>query len=155
MPICGKWASATSPCRSGCGPLPKPFTAGKPPTLQPSMRRTRGPLRRRWHAISFREATTAEPRNWGAMRARRGPCPLPRTTARFFAAKSSFRGLRLLPRNERKMHERKMRDHKSDKQAPAPWQVPVAIEDVAETGRHFDLVADTEVRAAVARLAGL
>ena len=67
---------------------------------------------------------------------------------------------------ERKMHERKMserknatnvtmRDPKADKQAPAPWQVPVAIEDVAETGRHFELVADTDVRAAVARLAGL
>jgi uncharacterized metal-binding protein YceD (DUF177 family) len=53
------------------------------------------------------------------------------------------------------MHERKMRERKADKQAPAPWQVPVAIEDVAETGRHFDLVADTDVRAAVARLAGL
>jgi uncharacterized metal-binding protein YceD (DUF177 family) len=53
------------------------------------------------------------------------------------------------------MSERKMREPKADKQAPAPWQVPVAVEDVAETGRHFDLVADTEVRAAVARLAGL
>ena len=33
-----------------------------------------------------------------------------------------------------------MSERKADKQAPAPWQVPVAIEDVAETGRHFDLV---------------
>jgi uncharacterized metal-binding protein YceD (DUF177 family) len=48
-----------------------------------------------------------------------------------------------------------MSEPKADKQAPAPWQVPVAVEDVAETGRHFDLVADNEVRAAVARLAGL
>jgi Large ribosomal RNA subunit accumulation protein YceD len=49
-----------------------------------------------------------------------------------------------------------MRDRKAEKQAPAPWQVPVAIEDVAaETGRHFDLVADSDVRAAVARVAGL
>ena len=48
-----------------------------------------------------------------------------------------------------------MSERKADKQAPAPWQVPVAIEDVAETGRHFDLVADNDVRAAVARMVGL
>ena len=48
-----------------------------------------------------------------------------------------------------------MSERKADKQAPAPWQVPVAIEDVAETGRHFDLVADNDVRAAVARVVGL
>jgi Large ribosomal RNA subunit accumulation protein YceD len=48
-----------------------------------------------------------------------------------------------------------MSERKIDNQAPAPWQVPVAIEDVAETGQHFDLVADNDVRAAVARLAGL
>jgi uncharacterized metal-binding protein YceD (DUF177 family) len=48
-----------------------------------------------------------------------------------------------------------MSERKADQQAPAPWQVPVAFEDVAETGRHFDLVADNDVRAAVARLAGL
>jgi uncharacterized metal-binding protein YceD (DUF177 family) len=48
-----------------------------------------------------------------------------------------------------------MSERKADKQAPAPWQVPLAIEDVAETGQHFDLLADNDVRAAVARLAGL
>jgi uncharacterized metal-binding protein YceD (DUF177 family) len=48
-----------------------------------------------------------------------------------------------------------MSERKADKQAPAPWQVPVTIEDVAETGRHFDLVADNDVRAAVARVVGL
>jgi hypothetical protein len=48
-----------------------------------------------------------------------------------------------------------MSERKADKPAPAPWQVPVAIEDVAETGRHFDLVADNDVRAAVARVVGL
>src|SRR5271156_2987851 len=48
-----------------------------------------------------------------------------------------------------------MSEPKADKQAPAPWQVPVATEDVAETGRHFDLVADNDVRAAVARGVGL
>ena len=48
-----------------------------------------------------------------------------------------------------------MSERKADKEAPAPWQVPVAIDDVAETGRHFDLVADNDVRAAVARVVGL
>jgi Large ribosomal RNA subunit accumulation protein YceD len=48
-----------------------------------------------------------------------------------------------------------MSERKAGKLAPAPWQVPVAIEDVAETGRHFDLVADNDVRAAVARVVGL
>jgi cytochrome b pre-mRNA-processing protein 3 len=37
----------------------------------------------------------------------------------------------------------------------APWHVPVTVDEVAETGRHFDLVADAAVRAAVAKLAGL
>jgi uncharacterized metal-binding protein YceD (DUF177 family) len=48
-----------------------------------------------------------------------------------------------------------MSERKADKQAPAPWQVPVALADVAETGRHFDLVADDDLRAAVAQLVGL
>jgi Large ribosomal RNA subunit accumulation protein YceD len=41
------------------------------------------------------------------------------------------------------------------KSDPAPWRVPVAAEDIAETGQHFDLVADENVRSGVARLAGL
>src|SRR3984957_16632406 len=48
-----------------------------------------------------------------------------------------------------------MSERKADQQGPAPWQVPGALEDVAETGRHFDLVADNDLRAAVARLVGL
>lgn len=48
-----------------------------------------------------------------------------------------------------------MREHRSEKSAPAPWRVPVAVEDIAETGARFDLAADDEVRAAIARLAGL
>jgi len=48
-----------------------------------------------------------------------------------------------------------MSERKADNQAPAPWQVPVAIEGVAEAGQHFDLVADNDVRAAVAQLVGL
>jgi uncharacterized metal-binding protein YceD (DUF177 family) len=37
----------------------------------------------------------------------------------------------------------------------APWHVPVALEDIPETGEHFDLEADANVRAAVAKAAGL
>lgn len=48
-----------------------------------------------------------------------------------------------------------MREHRSENHAPIPWRVPVAVEDVAETGQHFDLVANEEVRAGVARIAGL
>lgn len=38
---------------------------------------------------------------------------------------------------------------------PPPWHVPVTLEDIAETGEHFDLEADAGVRAAVAGVAGL
>jgi Large ribosomal RNA subunit accumulation protein YceD len=48
-----------------------------------------------------------------------------------------------------------MSESKSQKSAPAPWQVPVAIDAVAPTGQHFDLIADSGVRAAVARVVGL
>jgi uncharacterized metal-binding protein YceD (DUF177 family) len=41
------------------------------------------------------------------------------------------------------------------KYTPAPWQVPVAVEDVADGGQRFDLVADAQTCAAVARIAGL
>jgi uncharacterized metal-binding protein YceD (DUF177 family) len=48
-----------------------------------------------------------------------------------------------------------MSEHKIEKAVAAPWQVPVAADGVAETGQHFDLVADAAVRSALARLAGL
>jgi Large ribosomal RNA subunit accumulation protein YceD len=48
-----------------------------------------------------------------------------------------------------------MPEPKSQKPAPSPWHVPLAVEQVPETGRRFDLVADQDVRAAVARVAGL
>jgi hypothetical protein len=48
-----------------------------------------------------------------------------------------------------------MSEQKSQKSVPAPWQVPVAVKDIAEAGQHFDLVADASVRAAVARVVGL
>ena len=36
-----------------------------------------------------------------------------------------------------------------------PWNVPVALHEVPETGRHFELAADERTRAAIATLAGL
>ena len=40
-----------------------------------------------------------------------------------------------------------MREHESEQHAARAWHVPVTVEDVAETGRRFDLVADADVRA--------
>jgi Large ribosomal RNA subunit accumulation protein YceD len=48
-----------------------------------------------------------------------------------------------------------MSERRSDRQAAAPWHVPVALDDIAEAGQHFDLVADADVRTTVARVAGL
>lgn len=52
-----------------------------------------------------------------------------------------------------------MPEHQADSPAaapaPVPWRVPVAEEDVAESGKHIDLVADATTRAAVARAVGL
>ena len=42
-----------------------------------------------------------------------------------------------------------------EKIAALPWHVPVALDEVPEEGQHFDLAADAEIRAAVARMAGL
>jgi len=35
------------------------------------------------------------------------------------------------------------------------WSVPVAVRDIPEAGRRFDLAADGKVRAAIAKVAGL
>lgn len=48
-----------------------------------------------------------------------------------------------------------MAETKPEKHSPPPWQVPLAATDVPEEGAHFDLTAEAEVRAAVARIAGL
>ncbi len=48
-----------------------------------------------------------------------------------------------------------MREHGKQNRERAPWHVPVAVDDIAETGEHFDLVADAEARTNIARLAGL
>jgi hypothetical protein len=39
--------------------------------------------------------------------------------------------------------------------AKRPWSVPVAIHEIPETGRRFDLVADEATRAEIAAVAGL
>ena len=51
-----------------------------------------------------------------------------------------------------------MAQRKSHDPAPVAvglWQVPVAIENIGETGQHFDLAAEAPVRAAIAKVAGL
>jgi hypothetical protein len=53
------------------------------------------------------------------------------------------------------MSERKSSAQKPRNAGPPPWHIPVVVEEVAETGQHFDLVADETVRAAVAKVAGL
>src|ERR1700691_1900948 len=39
--------------------------------------------------------------------------------------------------------------------AVSPWHFPVAVEDVPDLGEHFDLTADRQIRAAIAKAAGL
>jgi hypothetical protein len=53
------------------------------------------------------------------------------------------------------MSQRKSSEQKSRIAGPPPWHIPVAAEDIAETGQHFDFVADASTRAAVAVVAGL
>jgi hypothetical protein len=48
-----------------------------------------------------------------------------------------------------------MSSPRSGRMSERPWSVPVALTDVPETGRHFDLVADERARTQIARLAGL
>ena len=61
------------------------------------------------------------------------------------AARSSFRTPRLLH----------MSEHKADKRGRRPGMFRSRSRTLPKTGQHFDLVADEDVRAAVARLAGL
>jgi hypothetical protein len=53
------------------------------------------------------------------------------------------------------MKQQRSAQPKSPDATPAPWHVPVAVADIAETGEKFDLVADDAIRAAIARVAGL
>jgi uncharacterized metal-binding protein YceD (DUF177 family) len=48
-----------------------------------------------------------------------------------------------------------MPEHPTEKPPLALWHVPVVVDEVPAMGRHFDLVADANVRRAVARLADL
>jgi hypothetical protein len=45
--------------------------------------------------------------------------------------------------------------HRPETDAVIPWYFPEALEDVQESGKRFELAADPDVRAAVARTAGL
>lgn len=44
---------------------------------------------------------------------------------------------------------------KPDRRSKGPWTVPLPLSEVPEGGRHLDLVADQQTRAAVAEHAGL
>jgi hypothetical protein len=44
---------------------------------------------------------------------------------------------------------------KSERMSERLWSVPLALSDVPESGRHFDLVANEQARSAVAKHAGL
>jgi hypothetical protein len=39
--------------------------------------------------------------------------------------------------------------------SPSRWHFPVAVEDVPESGEHFNLTADSQTLAAIAKVAGL
>lgn len=41
------------------------------------------------------------------------------------------------------------------KEINIPWSMPVALADVPDTGQHFDLAADEDTRAKLAKLAGV
>src|ERR1700683_5497281 len=70
---------------------------------------------------------------------------MPKSRAPSSVARSAFRTPRLS----------QMPDRRSEKSRPVPWHVPVAVEDIAEDGQHFALAADANVRADIARVAGL
>jgi Large ribosomal RNA subunit accumulation protein YceD len=58
--------------------------------------------------------------------------------------------------SEQRSGERRAGGQRASNAGHAPWSVPVAVEDIdAETGQHFDLVADDAMRAAVAKVAAL
>ena len=44
---------------------------------------------------------------------------------------------------------------KREAMSERPWSVPVALQEVPETGRHLEIAADERARAAIAKLAGL
>ena len=53
------------------------------------------------------------------------------------------------------MPEHQPKNPVAQRSVASPWRVPVAVDDIPEAGQHFDLAADGEVRAAVAKLAAL
>ena len=48
-----------------------------------------------------------------------------------------------------------MGEHEYNRHPATPWQFPVALDDVPEPGERFELVADADIRQAVARTIGL
>ena len=48
-----------------------------------------------------------------------------------------------------------MREPRPQTSPAAPWRVPIAVEEIPETGQHLDLAADAATRDEIARMAGL
>src|SRR5262245_38811353 len=94
---------------------------------------------RRWNAIPVLVSPTLPQGDFGMGNlGGRGGLP--------FSIRAPFWAMRSCSRNEVSIPMTK----------PAqPWQVPVRVEDVPETGLHVDLVADARVRADLAALAGV
>ena len=147
MTICARWASATWRFRGECGASARRFTAGRPLTSAALMRTDQRELEKALARNIFGSAAvrqTSRPR----LRATRAP--------RRANLKLRTRG-----------HARRRQGGVSQPggshmlsltrtRAPAePWQCYRCGRRCAETGEHFDLVADAESRAAVARVAGL
>src|SRR6516162_10283698 len=158
-PVCAKWASATSQFQRECANSARRFMEGRRPISRLCAQLTAGSLRRHWRAISFMERMVMDHAAWGGMRASW------RTNLRFMikahccAARLPFPTRRPSPFLNQpclspRMSEPPMPESKSRSSA-APWHVPVAVEEVAETGQHFDLVAEAPVRAAIAKIVGL
>jgi hypothetical protein len=51
--------------------------------------------------------------------------------------------------------QQQRQDPARERDEVSPWHFAIAVEEVSEEGQHVDIVADPEVRAALARLAGL
>src|SRR6516165_12015076 len=150
---------ATSQFQRECANSARRFMEGRRPISRLCAQLTAGSLRRHWRAISFMERMVMDHAAWGGMRASW------RTNLRFMikahccAARLPFPTRRPSPFLNQpclspRMSEPPMPESKSRSSA-APWHVPVAVEEVAESGQHFDLVAEAPVRTAVARVAGL
>ena len=141
--ICGKWALATSRCRARCGVSARRSTAARPPTARRSL------------PADERELEMALARNiFGVVGVDDQGSPAGALCPRGGAA-IGHRGGGRSRRRQRGLPQPGGLctclniDQRENIRAklPVPWRVPVAVEDVAETGERFDLEADAATRA--------